>query len=156
MADDGITRDEKTGKVTGGSIRKVAKIASAKGLSRRVRDMLKGMFPGQDAEMVPYAVMAECMADTEAEWKDRTKAAQYLSERMHGKPVQALEMSGPAGAPIQTESTVTHNVPPAERLLSLFKSLAVLDKHGGVPVPSGTGGVDGDASSGGVGGDSRT
>lgn len=154
--DDGITRDGKTGKVTGGSIRKVAKIASARGLSRRVRDMLKGMFPDKDAEMVPLAIMAQCMVDTEAEWKDRTKAAIYLDERMHGKPVQAIEMSGPAGAPIQTDSTVTHNVPPAERLLSLFKSLAVLDKHGGVPVPGGTGPVDGDASSGGTGGDPGT
>lgn len=150
--DNGISRDPKTGKVTEGSIRKVAKIASAKGLSRRVREMLKGMFPDKDAEMVPYAVMAQCMADTEAEWKDRTKAAQYLSERMHGKPVQALELSGPAGAPIQTDSQVTHNVPPAERIVALFKTFAVLDKHGGVAVHGGDGPVDGEPASGSAGG----
>lgn len=124
--EDGITRDEKTGKVTGGSIRKVAKIASARGLSRRVRDMLKGMFPDKDAEMVPLAIMAQCMVDTEAEWKDRTKAAIYLDERMHGKPVQAIEMSGPAGAPIQTDSTVTHHVPTPERIADLIRTFGVL------------------------------
>lgn len=149
-----VVRDQKTGQLISGSIRKGTgtKGTKARNVSVKVRRLLRAMFSAEHGEMKPYAVLAEIMGDKEAPPGDRIKAANSLADRIDGKAVQAVELSGPAGAPIETSSEVTHNVAPSELLLSFFKSVAVLDKHGGITFPDGVREVGGDASSGDGGG----
>ncbi len=147
-----VVRDQKTGRVISGYVRKATPGTKARNVSVKVRRLLRAMFSGDHEEMKPYAVLAEIMGDKGSPPSDRIKAANSLADRIDGKAVQAVELSGPAGAPIETTSEVTHNVAPSELLLSFFKSVAVLDKHGGITFPDGVRPVDGDAPAGDGGG----
>lgn len=151
MADD-VTRDARTGKVTGGSIRKVGRANRARYVSAKVKKLLQGMFGDEAGEWKPYAVAAEIMTSDASMPGDRLKAANMLAERMHGKAVQAIELSGPDGAPVQTESQVTHHAPAAERIADIFKTLSVMAQHGRLDVPGGTTGVGEESPPGDAGG----
>ena len=146
-----VVRDRKTGRIISGSVRKGSAGTKARNVSIKVRRLLRAMF-SDHGEMKPYAVMAEIMADTAAPQSDRIKAANSLADRVDGKSVQAVELSGPGGEPIETTSEVTHHVSPSERLLSFFRTATVLDKHGGIPDPGGVREVGGDAPPGDAGG----
>jgi len=49
-------------------------------------------------------VVINIMNNDEAKHSDRIKAAEMIIDRAYGKAIQATEISGPEGAPIETHS----------------------------------------------------
>lgn len=63
---------------------------------------------------VGYQTLEQVCKDTTASAKDRAWAADKLLDRVEGKPVQAIEMSGPEGAPIETRSERLERLSPEQ------------------------------------------
>lgn len=53
---------------------------------------------------VAYQTLEKVCKDDRAPAKDRAWAADKLLDRIEGKPIQAIEMSGPDGKPIETRA----------------------------------------------------
>lgn len=61
---------------------------------------------------VAYQTLEEVCRDTNAPPRDRAWAADRLLDRVEGKPVQAIEMSGPDGTAIRTTSEQLQRLSP--------------------------------------------
>lgn len=136
-----VERDE-NGKVKGGNLRKEGTRARARGLSRWLRKEMKRR---HGDERQHYIWLMEIASNTAEKAADRIKAIDVLAIRMDGKPVESvdLEVSGPGGAPMQSE--VTSRAPtPTERLAALLQSAAVLSRAGVSAHTTGGGGSTGE------------
>ena len=128
-----VQRDE-NGKVTGGNLRGESTKKRAQGLSRYLRNEMKRRYNDPRAY---WLWLMDIAANTAEKAADRIKAIDLLAVRIEGKPVDAiaLEVSGPAGGPVQSEMT-SHAQAPTERLAALLRSAAVL-AQAGVGAPTG-------------------
>lgn len=137
-----VERDE-TGKVKGGSLRREGTRKRARGLSRYLRNEMKKRHGDERAH---YIWLMEIAASGAEKAADRVKAIDLLAKRMDGPPPQVidLEISGPNGAPIQSEISANDR-PPSARLAALLRSAAVLVQAGISPEAGGTGGAAGES-----------
>ena len=120
-------------------------------LSVRIRKMLEEKFAGGD--LLPYEVAAEILTNTEESSQDRLKAASFLAERLHGKPTQAIELTGKRGGPVKAEvKDTTPEKPQSERISEALRSLSVLARQSQLPGAGGVGGGTGEDASGAGGG----
>lgn len=147
-----VERDEH-GKVKGGSLRKEGTKKRARGLSRWLRSEMKKRHGDERAH---YLWLMDIAANTQEKAADRVKAIDLLAKRMDGPPPQIidLEISGPGGAPIQSE-VETRAQTPTERLAALLHSAAVLARAGVGAAPERVGCAVGEPPAehgGGVGG----
>jgi hypothetical protein len=69
--------------------------------------------------------------------KESLDALKWLADRGWGKAVETVELSGPDGQPLQSETTVKHEAPSPQRLASV---LGVLARAGFIP-PAGAPGL---------------
>lgn len=135
----------------GARIRTNAHVSKARLLSTRIRKMLEEKFEGGD--MLPYAVAAEILNSTAESSQDRLKAAAFLAERLHGKPTQAIELTGKRGGPVKTETKdTTPEKAQHERISEAIATISVLARHAQFPVPGGNGAGSGEDASGAGGG----
>lgn len=136
----GLPQRDANGRVTGGSLRKASKLNNARGLAKKLRAEAKRRFGSAEKLYFFYLDIAQNAAEKGA---DRIRAIEKYAERMDGKTVQAIElqMSGPDGGPVQTESTTRHDLAAPDRLAAVA---SVLRAAGALP----SGGGPGDAGGG--------
>lgn len=153
MSDEDNVRRDPEGRLLPGTANPTAGRVRSKAalLSTRIRKMLEEKFQGGD--LLPYEVAAEILKNTEESSQDRLKAAAFLAERLHGKPTQAIELTGKRGGPVKTEhKDTTPEKAQHERISEALRSLSVLARHSQLPVPGGNGeGAGGDVSGAGGG-----
>jgi hypothetical protein len=133
---------------------KAKKRSKAQLLSSRIRRMLEEEF--QEGDLLPYRIATEIAKSKDESSQDRLKAVSFLADRLHGKSVQAVELSGPKGGPVKTVTKNTTPEKPQHALISeALRSLAVLDRHRQLHGLGGVEGVAGDAEPGAGGGPHR-
>lgn len=120
-------------------------------LSLRIRRMLEEKFQGGD--LLPYEVAAEILKSTEETAQDRLKAAAFLADRLHGKAMQRVELTGKRGGPVKTETKdTTPEKAQHERISEAIATISVLARHAQFPVAGGNGSGSGEDASGTGGG----
>lgn len=90
---DGIIRSENGRFTPGTSPRRRSMGINSRKLSRDLKNMLIEKFGPQDGMLKMYTVAAEILADVKVAAKDRLKAAEFLADRVHGKPVTSVDLS---------------------------------------------------------------
>lgn len=169
MSDAGNNgRDEKGRLLPGNSVKKTGVHMKARKVSRGLKAEMVRRYqyqpldpdnPGEPmgkerAVLKHYFALLDIMQSPVEKAADRIKAASEIANRIDGKPVQALELMGAGGGPVQSETLVTSNEPdlsPAERLALAIKSLGILAQHGGIVAGSETDSVGGVPASGNAG-----
>lgn len=69
-------------------------------MPKRVREALEKALPQRIADMEALTTCGDVRV--------RLEATKYLIDRTLGRPAQAVEMSGPHGAPVRTEIVVRY------------------------------------------------
>jgi hypothetical protein len=106
----------------GQSLRKLTKMMSVRGLSRELRKKLHEKF-GEERPYYNWLIDMASNANTSE--KVRLSAIQELANRIDGKPMQSIELSGPGGKPLQSETTVTTNaLGEPDRIAGVLRALA--------------------------------
>lgn len=102
---DGIIRTEGGRFAKGSSSRQRSRGVNSRKLSKALKRMLVEKFGPQEGTLKMYIVAAEILADTGEQGKTRLKAAEFLADRVHGKPVTTVDLAAEVqqGSPLERD-----------------------------------------------------
>ena len=102
---DGIVRTEGGKFAKGHSNRNKSRGVKSRKLSKDLKRMLIEKFGPQEGTLKMFIVAAEILADTGEQGKVRLKAAEFLADRVYGKPVSSVDISAEVqqGSPLERD-----------------------------------------------------
>lgn len=150
----GVERDEKGRvKAGGANLRKQATVTRAKVVSRAIIREMKRRYGPEVGTLKCYIVAMDIMDNTQAKDENRIKAAEFISKRVDGNYVQAIELTGAGGGKVEMDVTgkPDEDLTPEQRLVIALKSLGLVAQHGGLPALGQAGGVGAEPAAGDAG-----
>lgn len=128
-----VKRDAK-GRVLPGSANLKTKTqhTRAKAVSIKVKRELVKRYGETEGRIAMYITAMDIMRDPTNDPNARLKAAEFLANRVDGKAVDHIVLTGQDGGPVQVESLSNDELTPSQRLALALKSLGILAQHGGL------------------------